>query len=122
MRLSDVVKITREAPASYADCSAPMRDAMQRNIPVDAFVIYTDNDTNSGEKEHPIQALDRYRQKSGINAKLIVVSMASNGHSIADPADAGTLDITGFDGDTPTLISDFVGYQQPAGRTTRKVA
>jgi 60 kDa SS-A/Ro ribonucleoprotein len=33
--------------------------------------------------------------------------MVSNGFSIADPADPGTLDVIGFDAATPQLISDF---------------
>jgi 60 kDa SS-A/Ro ribonucleoprotein len=119
MRLGDVIAACDKAPASYTDCSAPMRDAREGKIPVDAFIVYTDNDTNSGGTEHPIQALDRYRQAMGIDAKLIVVSMVSNGHSIADPNDAGTLDITGFDANTPAVISEFVGYTKAP---IRKVA
>jgi 60 kDa SS-A/Ro ribonucleoprotein len=46
---------------------------------------------------HPSQALDRYRQKTGIPAKLIVVSMTANPFSIADPNDAGMMDVVGFD-------------------------
>jgi 60 kDa SS-A/Ro ribonucleoprotein len=43
----------------------------------------------------------------GIPAKLIVVGMASNGFSIADPNDAGMLDVVGFDTATPQVISGF---------------
>jgi len=38
---------------------------------------------------------------------LVVVGMVSNGFSIADPTDAGMLDVVGFDTATPALISDF---------------
>jgi 60 kDa SS-A/Ro ribonucleoprotein len=65
MRLNDVVEKCENAEFGATDCSAPMRDARERNIPVDLFVVYTDNDTNSGS-EHPIQSLDRYRQATGI--------------------------------------------------------
>jgi len=44
----------------------------------------------------------------GIAAKLIVVAMTSNGFTIADPDDAGMLDVVGFDTATPQVISDFV--------------
>ena len=44
---------------------------------------------------------------SGIDARLVVVGMVSNGFSIADPADPGMLDVVGFDTATPQLISDF---------------
>ena len=50
---------------------------------------------------------DDYRRASGIDARLIVVGMVSNGFSIADPADPGMLDVVGFDTATPQLISDF---------------
>lgn len=43
----------------------------------------------------------------GIDAKLIVVGMASNGFSIADPQDAGMLDIVGFDSAAPNIMSEF---------------
>ena len=33
--------------------------------------------------------------------------MTANGFSIADPTDAGMLDVVGFDTATPQLISDF---------------
>jgi 60 kDa SS-A/Ro ribonucleoprotein len=33
--------------------------------------------------------------------------MVSNGFSIADPADAGMLDVVGFDTATPQLVADF---------------
>lgn len=121
MRLDQVVKTLERVSAGGTDCAAPIKDALARKIPVDAFVVYTDNDTNSATSEHPIVALERYRQATGRDTKLIVVSMASNGHSIADPNDAGTLDIAGFDADCPALISEFVGYQKPAeAQTTRR--
>ena len=43
-----------------------------------------------------------------IPARLIVVAFTSNGFTIADPNDAGTLDVVGFDSTAPQLISDFV--------------
>jgi 60 kDa SS-A/Ro ribonucleoprotein len=35
--------------------------------------------------------------------------MASNGFSIADPEDAGMLDVVGFDTVAPSVIGEFVG-------------
>ena len=40
-------------------------------------------------------------------AKLVVVAMVSNGFTIADPDDAGMLDVVGFDSAAPALIADF---------------
>ena len=81
--------------------------ALQQKIKADVFVIYTDNETWYG-KIHPVQALQRYREKMGIHAKLIVVGIISNQFSIADPNDGGMLDVVGFDTATPALMTDFV--------------
>jgi 60 kDa SS-A/Ro ribonucleoprotein len=69
-------------------------------------VTYTDSETWAGDI-HPVQALRDHRRASGIDARLVVVGMVSNGFSIADPADQGMLDVAGFDTATPQLISDF---------------
>lgn len=88
------------------DCSMPMVWALQHKAAVDLFTVYTDNETWAGHM-HPMQALRLYREQSGIPAKLVVVSMTANSFSIADPKDAGSLDVVGFDASTPNLISDF---------------
>ena len=72
----------------------------------DTFIIYTDNETYAG-RMHPHQALEQYRERTGINAKLIVVGMTATNFTIADPNDAGMLDVAGFDSAVPNLISDF---------------
>jgi 60 kDa SS-A/Ro ribonucleoprotein len=83
-----------------------MLAATHNNLAIDTFVIYTDSETWSGTP-HPSQALRQYREHSGIDARLVVVGMVSNGFSIADPNDPGMLDIVGFDTATPNLISGF---------------
>ena len=80
--------------------------ALQNKIEVDTFVIYTDNETWCGNI-HPVQALNMYRQKMGIPAKLVVVAMTPTEFSIADPNDSSMLDVVGFDISTPNLISEF---------------
>lgn len=89
------------------DCALPMSYAEKYGLDVDTFIIYTDSETWVG-KIHPKQALDRYRQKTGINAKCIVVGMVANDISIADPNDMGMLDVVGFDTATPNIISNFI--------------
>ena len=69
-------------------------------------MVYTDSETWCGQI-HPVQALRRYRERMGIAARLVVVGMVSNGFSIADPNDAGMLDVVGFDAAMPQLIADF---------------
>lgn len=88
------------------DASLPMTWALENKIQVDTFVVMTDNETWSG-RSHPVQALKKYRQATGIGAKLIVVGMTSTGFTIADPNDAGMLDVVGFDGATPAFMAKF---------------
>ena len=83
-----------------------MLEALKRRWPIDQFVVYTDNETWAGQV-HPAQALRQYRERTGIPARLVVVGMASNGFSIADPSDARMLDMVGFDATTPQVIADF---------------
>ena len=70
------------------------------------FCILTDSETWAG-KVHPKEALNQYRERTGIPAKLIVVGMVSNGFSIADPNDGGMLDVVGFDTTVPQIMADF---------------
>jgi 60 kDa SS-A/Ro ribonucleoprotein len=105
-RLNDAVLAVSELPFGGTDTALPMLYALAHEREVDAFVIYTDSETWAGDI-HPVQALREYRQASGIDARLVVVGMVSNGFSIADPADPGMLDVVGFDTATPQLISDF---------------
>jgi 60 kDa SS-A/Ro ribonucleoprotein len=106
-RLDDVVRLTGALPFGGTDCALPMTEALRRRWAVDAFVVYTDSETWAGPI-HPAQALRAYRDRSGIAARLVVVAMASNGFTIADPGDAGMLDVVGFDTATPQVIADFV--------------
>ena len=105
-RLDDVVKTVSDLPFGATDASLPMRYAQALRREVDTFVIYTDSETWFGDV-HPAQALRDYRAVSGIDARLVVVGMVSNGFTIADPDDPGMLDVVGFDTATPQLISDF---------------
>ena len=106
-RLDDVVRATSGLPFGGTDCALPMVEARTHRWVVDAFIVYTDNETWAGPV-HPAQALRAYRERMGIAAKLVVVAMASNGFSIADPNDAGMLDVVGFDAATPQVVSDFL--------------
>ena len=100
------MRAVSDLPFGGTDCALPMLYAQARELEIDAFAIYTDSETWAG-KIHPVQALRDYRRVSGIEARLVVVGMVSNGFSIADPADRGMLDVVGFDTATPQLISDF---------------
>lgn len=105
-RIDDVIERMKHVPFGRTDCSVPMTHALEQGIDVDTFVIYTDNETFAGER-HPKEALDEYRRKTGIPARLVVVSMTAEDFTIADPTDAGMLDVVGFDASTPATIAAF---------------
>jgi 60 kDa SS-A/Ro ribonucleoprotein len=105
-RLDDVLRRTRSLPFGRTDCALPMLTAAASRTEVDTFVIYTDSETNQNSV-HPHVALQRYRDQMGINARLVVVAMTSTGFTIANPDDPGMLDLVGFDGSLPDLVSGF---------------
>jgi 60 kDa SS-A/Ro ribonucleoprotein len=115
MRLDGVVQAIARMRAGGTDCALPMLWAAKNKIPVDVFTVYTDSETWAGAI-HPTQALKQYRDKMGINAKLITVGMVSNGFTIADPTDPNQIDVVGFSTDTPNLISNFgLGFDKAEG-------
>ena len=105
-RLDAVVRKTSELDFGATDCALPMQYVLKHRIPVDVFAIYTDSETWFG-KVHPVQALAKYRRTMGIPAKLIVVGLVANKFTIADPDDAGMLDVVGFDTAAPAVMRDF---------------
>ena len=105
-RLDDAVRRVSDLPFGGTDCALPMRYALEQGRAVDTFVIYTDSETWAGDM-HPAEALRRYRQSTGIAARLVVVGMVANRFTIADPNDAGMLDVVGFDTSTPQVIGGF---------------
>lgn len=113
-RLDDVVTMTSGLPFGGTDCALPMLWALERRVAVDTFVVSTDSETWFGEV-HPAEALRRYREQTGIPAKLlaklarsaIVVGMLANRFSIAVPDDGGMLDVVGFDTAAPQVMRDF---------------
>lgn len=89
------------------DCAAAMQWAIDKGIEVDCFCIYTDGQTWAGS-EHPVQALQRYRNVMGCPAKLAAFQLEAGSFSIADPSDAGMMDFSGFDTSVPPILADFV--------------
>lgn len=106
-RLGNAIKAVSTLNFGGTDCALPMIWAQKNGVKADAFIIYTDSETWHGQI-HPVQALHEYRRQTGIPAKLIVVGMTSNRFTIADPNDAGMLDVVGFDAATPQLMADFI--------------
>lgn len=105
-RLDDVCRYTEGLSFGATDCAAPVVWALKNGVEVDTFQVYTDNETWWGAI-HPHQALREYRERTGIAARLAVVALTSTRTTIADPADPGQLDVSGFDAAVPTLLADF---------------
>lgn len=98
-------------PFQRTDCSLPMEYAIENKLNVDVFVVITDNETFAG-KRHPHVALQDYRKRFNPNAKLVVMGMAANEFTIAEPTDAGMIDVAGLDSSFPSILSAFVrGYR-----------
>jgi 60 kDa SS-A/Ro ribonucleoprotein len=62
---------------------------------------------------HPHEALENYRQKMGINARMQMIAVAPNEYSFwphsapgSIAADLGVLDVSGFDTDVPVLLAN----------------
>lgn len=104
--LNRVLEIMHRTPMGTTDCALPMLYALEKNLEVDTFIIYTDNATNQNSI-HPSQALREYRKNTGIPAKLVVAAVTATKFSIADPDDIGMLDLCGFDSSVPSIIADF---------------
>ena len=118
-RLDDVIR-TRLRPAvrrhrlRAADALRPREDRE-----IDTFVIYTDSETWAGTSTRCRRCAST-ASAPGIAARLIVVGMVSNGFTIADPDDAGMLDVVGFDTATPDVVSGFAaGRCDDKGRPNR---
>lgn len=106
-KLETVVHKLFRSDFGRTDCSMPMRHALSEGIPVDGFFVYTDSETYGGSY-HTHQAIEQYRKRTGIAAKMAVVAMTSTGFTIADPDDAGMIDVVGFDTSVPQVLTDFM--------------
>lgn len=105
-RFDDVTRYTASLAFGATDCALPMLWAKQHGKDFDTVIIYTDSESYAGSI-HPHQALRQYREQVGHDVKFIVVALASNGISVADPTDPSSIDIAGLDGAVPNLIADF---------------
>jgi 60 kDa SS-A/Ro ribonucleoprotein len=105
--LATVMRKIERIPMGGTDCALPMVWAAENNVEADVFIVYTDCETWAGAVT-PVAALQAYREKMGIDAKLVVVAMTSGGFSLADPDDSGMLDVVGFDSSAPQVMQEFV--------------
>lgn len=103
--LSDVERMISRLQFGFTNPGLVIQDAIARNLEVDTFVTITDNEVNRGQ--HNTVLLEQYRQKTGRDARQIVVGMTATNFTIADPNDPRQLDIVGFDANGPAVISEF---------------
>jgi len=106
-RIADVCESVSRLPFGGTDCALPMLHAAEAKMPVDVFVIYTDNESWAG-KVHASVALEQYRQKMGRPAKAICVGMTATEFSVLDGNDRGSLNVVGFDASAPAIMANFV--------------
>jgi 60 kDa SS-A/Ro ribonucleoprotein len=99
-------RVTRQREPIPGSGQVPNSAAGYKGWEVDTFQVFTDSETWFGSI-HPCQALLQYPEKTDIPARLILVGKASNGFSIADSNDAGTLDVVRFDTAAPNVMSAF---------------
>ncbi len=104
--LGTVCQKMSRIPMGGTDCTLPMQYAAGEGLEVDVFQVYTDSETYMGNM-HPFEALKAYRAKSGRAARLAVVGLVASNFTVADPSDAGMLDVVGFDSHAPSLLADF---------------
>ena len=108
MRLDDAVRAVSGLRFGRTDCAQPMLYALERGT-LGRCVRLLHRQRNVGRVNLPGAGTAAVTaQRTGIAAKLVVVGMVSNGFSIADPNDAGMLDVVGFDTATPAVIADFI--------------
>lgn len=107
-RLDDNLKAISNLPFGGTDCALPMVWAKNAKERFGAFRVYTDGETWAGNI-HVDEALEQYRQATGIDAKLEIIAMTATGTSLCNPQDPSQLDVSGFDSTVPALIADHAG-------------
>lgn len=103
-RLDDALKNMHRG--GRTDLSIPFRVAKPEPGSVESFLCVTDNETWYGGI-HPSQALQAYREASGIQARSVSIALVANKWSMHDPLDPLSLDCVGFDTSTPSVITEF---------------
>ncbi len=89
------------------DTSVPIQYVLNNNMDVDAVISYTDNNTWAGRGHHS-EYLKRYERKVGHPVRFVNVAMEANASTDIDPTNPNAMELTGFDADTPAMISEFV--------------
>ncbi|XP_035027213.1 60 kDa SS-A/Ro ribonucleoprotein [Hippoglossus stenolepis] len=88
----ELVKI----PGGSTDCTLPVTWATENGKSVDVFVILTNNPLWAFAAS-PVESLQKHREKSGTNSKLVMCGLTSIGHALANTDDRGFVSVCGFD-------------------------
>ncbi len=106
-RLADVLNQIRATP-SRSDAALPVEYAIRERLKVESFVIVTDRMQGPG----PLDALQRYREATGIDAHLALINLSGrevpgwNGHDNA-------IAIAGLDAHAPVSLREFLRESAP---------
>ncbi len=109
-RLDDNIEAISNVPFGGTDLSLPITHALKNKIPVDCFIILSDNETWAGS-QHPSECLRSYRKKMNIDARYVNIQMAANKFSCAEPDDVNSLEIAGFDAGMLETITEFLSWE-----------
>jgi 60 kDa SS-A/Ro ribonucleoprotein len=104
--LSSAQKKAQDHNFGSTNPASAIQWAEANGVEFDTLVVITDNEVNSGTA-HTHQALETYRRKTGINAKMAVLATSVSSFSIADPSDVNSMDLAGFDSATPQILTEF---------------
>lgn len=102
----------KEKGRGGTDLTQPVSYALKKSIPVDTFVILSDEETWAGQR-HSTEIIKEYRRKMGIPSKLIVGSMEPNGYSVKDPKDPLQFNVIGFDPNYVKIVSEITRLHLP---------
>ena len=79
--------------------------AIKNNLYVDTFAFFTDCESFGGQQA--FQLLNKYRKAVNPNARAVYCALEPYWGSLADPKDAGSLTVEGFDPTAVKLIQQF---------------
>lgn len=89
------------------DCASPALWLGKQKEDYDVLVIFSDNESWAGTRS-AAKAIEDYRKERNPELLASCVSTAVNGTKLTEPTDPRSLDIVGFDADTPSLVTDFI--------------
>ncbi|KAM3722104.1 RNA-binding protein [Dirofilaria immitis] len=108
MKLYDIHQLMGLFTVNITDCTLPLIWARQNKLPVDAFIICTNNVISNNPHDTFVE-LQNYRTTMNLpSTKLIVINIVGTDFNIANPTDPNMLDICGFNASVPAVIREFV--------------